>query len=398
MSKPLKLAVVGGRRGASFNHALARLKESVTFTAVCDLSEAMLASWRTEHPDIQTFTSYDDLLEKADCDAVFICTPMLLHAGQSVKALEAGKHVLSEVVAAATLDECWQLVETVERTGRAYMLAENFCYMRPNMMVLNMVQGGVFGDVVYTEGAYIHDCRALSFTPNNELTWRGELRRQFNGNLYPTHSLGPVSQWLGINRRDRLVSTATWTTPAVAAAAYVRERLGPDHPGAANGFWSPGDSATTVIQTERGAVIVLRVDWASPRPHNMTHYVVQGTSGAYLSGRHDKEDPLVWIDGQSPGRSYDGKAQWESLWSYADRYEHPQWRELGADATLSGHGGGDFFVLKAFCDAVQAGATPPIDVYDAVTWSAIVPLSIESVAKDNAPVAVPDFARRRKTR
>jgi hypothetical protein len=265
--------------------------------------------------------------------------------------------------------------------------------MRSNMMVLNMAQQGVFGETVYAEGAYIHDCRALLFTPGAALTWRGEYRRSLRGNGYPTHSLGPVAQWLGINRRDRLVSTATWLTPSRAPAAYVAERLGPDHPAAEDSFWTSGDSATTVIQTERGAVIVLRVDWVSPRPHNMTHYVLQGTQAAYLSARHEEEDPLIWIDGQSPGRSFDGKARWEPLWACADRYEHPLWRQVGRLALDSGHGGGDFFVLKEFCEAVQSGNRPAIDVYDAVTWSAIVPLSVESAARGGAPVAVPDFKR-----
>jgi predicted dehydrogenase len=394
--KPINLAVVGGRRGANFEKALALLSDRVTLTAVCDLSEAVLASWRAEHPQVATYTSYADLLENGDCDAVFICTPVLLHAAQAVQALEAGKHVLSEVPAAVTLDDCWRLVETVERTGRAYMLAENYCYMRPNMMVLNMVERGVFGDTLYAEGAYIHDCRALLFTPEGELTWRGEYRRWMNGNSYPTHSLGPLAQWLGINRRDRLVSTATWTTRSRAAAAYARELLGPGHGMADEKSWTLGDSATTVLRTECGTVIVLRVDWVSPRPHNMSHHVLQGTRAAYLSPRHEAEDPLIWIDGQSPGLSPEGKASWESLWSYSNRHEHPYWRQFGEEALrFGGHGGRDFFVLKDFCEAVQAGVQPPISVYDAVTWSAVVPLSIESVARGGTPVAVPDFLRSR---
>jgi predicted dehydrogenase len=391
--KPVKLAIVGGHRGASFNKALARLQERVALTAVCDLSEAVLTAWRVEYPGISAFGSYDELLEKADCDAVFICTPLLLHADQAVRALEAGKHVLSEVVAAATLDDCWRLVETVERTGRVYMLAENYCYMRPNMLVRNMADQGVFGEPVYAEGAYIHDCRALLFTPEGRLTWRGEYRHWLNGNSYPTHSLGPVAQWLGVGRRDRLVSAATWMTPAVAAQAYARELLGSERAGLTAQGWQLGDSATTVIQTERGAVIVLRVDWSSPRPHNMTHYVLQGTQAAYLSARYEQEDPLIWIDGRSPGNSPMGTAQWEALWAHAERYEHPYWRELGGEALRSGHGGGDFFVLKDFCEAVQAGTQPAIDVYDAATWSAIVPLSVESVSRGGAPVAVPNFRR-----
>ena len=210
--KPIKLAVVGGHRGASFEHALAILQERIELAAICDLSEKVLDAWREKHPGLPTFTSYETMLDQADCDAVFICTPLGLHAGQAVQAMQAGKHVLSEVVAADTLDDCWRLVETVEQTGRTYMLAENYCYMRSNMMVNNMARQGVFGETVYAEGAYIHDCCALLFDEKDGLTWRGKMRQGPNRNTYPTHSLGPVAQWMGINRSvgdgtggDRLV-------------------------------------------------------------------------------------------------------------------------------------------------------------------------------------------------
>ncbi len=394
-SQRVKLAVVGGHRGNAFNRSLEFLQDRVELTAVCDLSEQVLAAWQSSHPGIQTFTSYDDLLDKGDCTAVFVATPMLLHAGQAIRAMEAGKHVVSEVIAATTLDECWQLVETVERTGLVYMLAENYCYMRPNMMVLNMAQQGVFGDLTYAEGAYIHDCRYLIFDDQASPTWRGQLRRQFDCNTYPTHSLGPVAQWLTHGPGgDRMVSTATWTSAGKSAQRFALESLGPEHPAAQDAFWRLGDSATTVIRTERGAVIVLRVDWASARPHNMTHYVLQGVEGAYVSARHEREDPLIWIDGRSPGKS-PGDAAWEPLWNYSAQYEHPRWQQWREQAEQAGHGGGDFFILEDFVRSIQGGTPPPIDVYDAVTWSSIMPLSVQSVAQGSAPVEIPDFARQR---
>jgi predicted dehydrogenase len=271
------------------------------------------------------------------------------------------------------------------------MLAENYTYMRPNMLVRNLVEHGLFGELTYAEGAYIHDCRHLLFDDEARLTWRGELR-WLDGNVYPTHSLGPVAQWLGINRTDSLVETATWTTHSLARRQYAGARFGDDHPLAGPGHWLGGDSATTLIRTARGAVILLRVDSASPRPHNMTHYVLQGTRAAYVSGRHAAEDPLIWIDGRSPGQS-PPDAAWEPLWRYAEEYEHPRWRERGGEAGQSGHGGGDFFVIEDFVDAIRTGSVPPIDVYDAVTWSAIMPLSLESVAAGGRPVAVPAFRR-----
>jgi len=224
------------------------------------------------------------------------------------------------------------------------------------------------------------------------MTWRGAMRLRYNGNTYPTHSLGPVAQWLGVNKEggDRLARTATWMTPAKAVSSYVRDRFGSDHPAARDDFWAHGDSATTIVQTEKGVVIVLRMDSNSPRPHNMTHYALQGIRAAYVSARHAREDPLIWIDGKSPGQS-PGDAEWEPLWRYSYQYEHPSWREWGEQARQAGHGGADLLVLKDFLDAVQTGTNPPIDVYDAVTWSSIMPLSIESVARGSIPLEIPDF-------
>jgi predicted dehydrogenase len=405
--------VAGGRRGASFDLALEAMPDKVSLVAVCDPSEAVRTRWKEAHPAIHTFDSYERLLDAPDVDAVLIATPMLLHARQAIDALKAGKHVLSEVIAATTLEECWELVETVERTGNTYMLAENYCYRRETMLVRNMAEQGVFGDITFAEGAYIHDCRDLNIYADGTRTWRGDLRlgnsQLARGNGYPTHSLGPVAQWLGINRSDRLLRTTTFVTKSAARHEWAQSVLPEGHPDATPGAWAnSADSSSTIIQTEQGRVIVLRFDSASPRPHNMVHYGLQGTRGAFMSRRHDDEEPLVWIDGMSQGASpanfgYSGMARpeghaerghprWQELWSL-DKYEHRRWREQGAEAMKSGHGGGDYFVVQDFVDAVLTGSEPPIDVYDAVTWSSITPLSVESVRRDGAPMDVPDFKR-----
>ncbi|MCD6290303.1 MAG: Gfo/Idh/MocA family oxidoreductase [Anaerolineae bacterium] len=397
-SAPVKIGAVGGRRAMAYYEAAVHLADQVRFTAVCDLDPAVLNRWSERDPSIQTFIQYEDMLRRGDCDAILIATPPELHAAQAIQAIQAGKHALSEVPAILSLDEGWALIEAVRESDRVYMMAENYCYMRTNRMVLNMARQGLFGDLIYAEGAYIHDCRNLLFTPQGELTWRGRYRREDDGNSYPTHSLGPVAQWLEINRSDRLESLATWTTREESAHLFAAEVLGRDHPAAQPGYFLHGDSATTVIRTERGAIIVLRVDWVSPRPHNMTHYVLQGSRGAYLSPRHAGEDPLVWIEGLSPGASppspEKGEAEWEPLWRYANQYEDEAWRQWGEMATRAGHGGGDLLVLIDFIKAVTEGTSPPIDVYDAVTWSAVIPLSQESVRRGGAPVPVPDFLAR----
>lgn len=382
------MGVVGGNRGGCVVGAERVLPDKVRLSAVCDIDETVLERWRRDQPDLKTYARYEDMLGSGEIDAVFVATPPALHAEQAVQALQAGLHVLSEVYAATTIEDCWRLIEAVRASGKTYMMAENYCYTRPNMMVLNMVRQGVLGEPTYAEGAYIHDCRSLMFDPDGSLNWRGRSRANpVQGNWYPTHSLGPVAQWLGIHRGDRMVSTATFVTRAEGGWRYVAELMGSDHPLASPNRMPAGDSATTVITTRRGCVIVLRVDSASPRPHNMTHYVLQGTSGSYLSERWHGESPLVWIKDRSP----EGEPQWQSLWELADDFEHPRWKAEGETAQAAGHGGGDYFVVADFIQAVLTGEPPPIDVYDAVAWSSIVPLSIESVSRGGEPVDVPLF-------
>ncbi len=394
---PVLLAVVGGQRGDAFRGALSVLSDRVRLVAVCDKQEAVLARWRADCPGIQTFTDYDRMLDESGCTAVFIATPLSLHPEQAIKAMRSGRDVLSEVTAAQTIDECWALVEAVESTARTYMLAENYCYMRENMAVLRMVQDGVFGDPYYAEGAYIHAVPDLLTTEDGTLTWRGELVLSTRGNRYPTHSLGPVAQWLGVTRggRDRLAETATFTSTGHSVERYMARNF-QESDRLLQLKFQLDDNAITVIRTEQDKVITLRVDICSPRPHNMTHYALQGSAGAYLSGRHESEGGLVWIEGGSPATPTGIATEWEDFSRFLPRYEHPLWHQWGEIAQSAGHGGGDFFVLLDFIASIEEQTEPPIDVYDAVTWSSITPLSERSLAAGSAPVEIPDFRRGRK--
>jgi predicted dehydrogenase len=390
---PLRVGIAGGRRGTSFRRACGALPERVQVSAICDRDPAVLEDWRREAPEARPFQRMDDLLAAGSCDAIVLATPLLDHARQASAALDAGLHVLSEVIAATAPDEAWALIEAVRRSGRVYMMAENYCYTRPAMMVRHMVERGLFGQPTYAEGAYVHDTRNLLFTAAGELTWRGEIARDQVGNAYPTHSFGPIAQWLGVagpEASDRCVELVAFSTPDASRWRYAAERFGTDHPAAIPGFFSLGDSASVLVRTARGAIAYLRRDAASPRPHNMTHYGLQGTAGAYLAPRHRAEEPLVWLTGRSPGSS-PGDASWESLWSYAEEFEHPRWRELGQVAAASGHGGGDFLVTLDFLDAVQRGRPPGVDVYDALTWSSVYWLSADSIRRGSVPVPIPSF-------
>ncbi|MCC3372916.1 Gfo/Idh/MocA family protein [Cohnella sp. REN36] len=397
---PLRLGIVGGNRGGRFRRLLSGADERIRLAAICDLREAVVAEWQAAYPGLAGYTDYDRLLEDPSIDAVLLASPMLLHASQAIRALRAGKHVLSEVIAAHTLEETWELVETVEQTGLVYMLAENYCYERESLVVRRMAEQGLFGELTYLEGGYIHDLRHAVHAPDGSLTWRGELHRDYDGLNYPTHSIGPIAKWLGLGKPggDRLATISAFTSPSRSLQRYYRDKFGAGHPAARDGYWRQGDSAVAQLVTERGVLVTLRVDWTSARPHNMHQYALQGTEGAYVSRRHDGESDLVWIHGRSPmepppwGGEPEGR--WEPLEKYRERYDSPLWRRLEEEAGEGGHGGSNRLVVEEFAAAIRDRRAPAIDVYDAAEWSCIFPLSVVSREQGGAPVAVPDFRRK----
>lgn len=393
MNPPLRFAVIGAGRGRTFVNSANNLADEIQLTAVCDTNAEMLEPWR-DNTDIRCYNDYQQVLNDPNIDAVCIATPVPLHARQAIAALNAGKHVLSEVTAAYTIEEGWALVEAVERSGLTYMMAENYCYMRENMMIENMVAQGVFGDLTHASGAYLHDCRDLMWNKEGELTWRGSLRQTHFGNTYPTHSLGPVSRWLGINRHDRYISTATWGSPGHAIPTYAQRNHPAHQTYSQPNTWIGNDSATTLLKTEKGVIAEIRVDWASPRPHNIRRHELQGTTASFTTQEHG-HDSLIWIEGRSATSATGIAGEWEPLSKYYEEFEHPLWREHLVEATKAGHGGGDYFTLREFIGAVREGRPPMIDVYDAVTWSSITPLSMLSIEQNNNAVEVPDFKKGR---
>ncbi|BBI33503.1 Gfo/Idh/MocA family oxidoreductase [Cohnella abietis] len=396
---PIRLAIVGGNRGGRFKKTLSTLSKLVRLVAICDLRQEVIVQWQTDFPGLVGYSDYDQMLNDQGIDAVLLASPMLMHARQSIQALNAGKHVLSEVIASHTIEEAWELVETVEKTGLTYMLAENYCYERESLTVQNMADKGLFGELVYLEGGYIHDLRHAVHTPDGSLTWRGELHRDYDGINYPTHSIGPIAKWLGLGRSggDRLAELSAFSSNSRSLRHYFENKFGPGHPAAQESYWRQGDSAVANIVTENGVLITLRVDWTSVRPHNMHHYSVQGTEGAYLSRRYDGEDDLIWIQDQSPliappwGGELEGR--WEPFDSYRAKYDSTSWIQLDKDAGGAEHGGSNHLVLEEFALAILGNRRPAIDVYDAVEWSSIFPLSVESRASGGASVAFPNFRK-----
>jgi predicted dehydrogenase len=307
---------------------------------------------------------------------------MQVHAPMAIDAMQAGKHVLSEVAAAMTLDECWGLVRTAEQTGRLYMLAENCCYYDMVLAVQNMIRAGLFGDLTYAETGYVHDCRSLLIRRDGSLTWRGEMARDFSGNLYPTHSLGPVARWLGINRGDRFVSLVAGCTGQKSIHDFMDRVLPKGHPTREVRF-KVADSTSVLIRTAKGALVDLRYDIHSSRPVvSTTFYNLQGVKASLES-----RTKSIWVQGRTKGH------QWEPLEPYLKEFDDELWKKSRAQAAGSGHGGVDFFAVDQFLQAVRSGGPSPIDAVDAATWSAIIPLSAQSLAQGGSAVPFPDFSQ-----
>jgi predicted dehydrogenase len=340
--------------------------------------------------------AYKELVKRDDVDAVLIATPPEFHARIAVAAMEAGKAVGSEVPACATLDECWQLVETQKKTGMMYMLLENYCYSKPVMQVLQMVRAGAFGELTYAEGSYIHELRSMKFNKDGTaLTWRGQGVVDKPGNVYPTHGMGPICQWLDINKKDKLKTLVAMDSKSAAPHEWAVRKFGPDSVAAKAQFKS-GDVSQVLISTEQGRMIRMHYDTSSPRPGGNGQYSVQGTKGGYLScfGEHK-----VYLEGKSPEgadpeKFAEAEHGWQDLAAYEKEFIHPYWRDRGAEAQKTGHGGGDYFVLSDWLEAIRSKKSP-IDVVDAATWTVVRPLSAQSIEEGNKPLAVPDFSKPR---
>ena len=383
-----RIGVVGlGSRGTGLLRRLV-LQKDAKITAVCDLDEgrarraaSIVQEAQGHTPAIFTGSpdAYARMLDEAPIDGVLVSTPTKWHCPMSIQAMKAGKHVGSEVPAGFTIEELWELVETKEATGKRYMLLENYNYMRPNLAMCNMVAAGAFGDPYYVESAYLHDCRSMLFHPDGSLTWWGEWASKFYGHDYPTHGLGPVCKWLGINDGSRMTHCSAMMTEPRALKKYAVSRYGADSPHA-KVEWSNGDFTSVMIETSDGRLIRTDYDVNSPRPE-MVYYVLQGTGGIYDSRQG------VFFDGE-PER-------WNAFSEMLERYDHGYWRRYAEQAAGAGHGGGDYFVLMDFVEMVRLDREPWIDVYDGASWSAIFDCSRKSIDARGGSVEVPDFTRGR---
>ncbi|MBL51772.1 MAG: glycosyl hydrolase [Candidatus Marinimicrobia bacterium] len=402
--KRVKLGVIGTGLRGQWALWLVGKYPGVEIPAICDIDEKMIESALrilndAGKPQPRVYNKGDEdflnMVKNEDLDGVYIATPWEWHHPMSTAAMKNGIHVGTEVPAALTVRECWDLVNISEATGKLCMIMENVCYRRDVMAILNMVRQGLFGELIHCQGGYQHDLRHVKFNDGkqpygggvefgekgySEAKWRTQHSIDRNGDLYPTHGLGPVSTMLGINRGNKMLHLTSTATQSRGLSKYIVDKSGPNHPNADIQF-KCGDIVTTVIKCENGQTIMLSHDTNNPRPYSL-NFRVQGTQGLW-----QKDARSIYIEGLSPESH-----RWEKEEAYMKKYDHPLWKRFGNEASGSGHGGMDFFIFRAFIEVLK-GAEPVIDVYDSVSMSVICPLSEKSIRLGSAAVKIPDFTR-----
>ena len=324
---------------------------------------------------------FERLCERSDLDLVFTATPWEWHVPVCVAAMRGGKHAATEVPAALNLDDCWRLVETSEKYRRHCVMMENCNYDRFEMMVLNMVEKGVFGELLHARCGYLHDLRAVKHDLEGEGVWRRAYSMTANGDLYPTHGLGPVAQCLDINRGNCFETLVSMGSKTRGLHRYAVERFGPDSQQAAERFVL-SDVVTTMLRTAGGETVVITHDTSSPRPYSRD-YLIQGTRGV----ARKYPEPRIYLEGRSDPH------RWDPIDAYLEEYDHPLWRRLEAESRGAGHGGMDFIEDYRLVDALRMGRPPDSNVYDAAMLSAVVELSGRSIARGSEPLRFPDFTR-----
>ncbi|SHE44632.1 Oxidoreductase family, NAD-binding Rossmann fold [Mariniphaga anaerophila] len=387
----VRIGFVGlGNRGPGAVERMSNI-EGVEITALCDKNPAGVERGQeilAKHglPKAKEYTGseeiWKEMCQSQDVDLVYICTPWSMHTPMAVFAMESGKHAATEVPAAVTVEEAWQLVETSERTKKHCMMLENCCYDFFELLTLNMARQGFFGEILHTEGAYIHDLMKNNFGKNSYSDmWRLKENQHRNGDLYPTHGLGPVCQILNVNRGDKMDYLTSMSSFDFSMAKHAAELAAEDS------FWNEfktneyrGNMNTTMIRTTKGKTIMIQHDVSSPRPYSRIH-LVSGTKGVA------QKYPL-------PGKIAKGHSWFDAdeMKVLEEQYTPKIVQLVGEMAKkVGGHGGMDFIMDWRLIDCLRNGIALDQDVYDAALWSVIAPLSEWSVANRSDSIDIPDF-------
>ena len=388
----VRIGIVGtGLRGRSVLHELLGVGH-VKVVALCDVvpdkvARAVDQVRKAGHDhEVATYTSgdhaFEQLVQRGDLDIVYTATPWEWHVPVCLAAMRNGKHAATEVPAAYTTEDCWKLVDASEASRRHCIMLENCNYGYNELLVLEMVRAGLFGELKHAGAAYNHDLREILFETRDEGLWRRAHHTRRNANLYPTHGLGPVAMYLDINRGDRFDYLVSMSTPEMGLTKWRDDHQATEMARNAERYVT-GDLNVSLIRTAKGRTIRLEHDVSSPRPYSRINSV-QGTKGIF-----EDYPPRVYLDGMTPPH------QWQATDAFQAEHEHALWRTLGEQARTGGHGGMDFVMAWRLVQCMREGLVPDMDVYDAAAWSVPGPLSEESVRNGSAPVGFPDFTRGR---
>lgn len=388
----VRLGMIGvGARGLSMLGEWMAV-DNVQVTAICDIDKNQIekavkrleqAGQKAPATYGKTERDFENLCKRDDLDFIYIATPWEWHVPMALAGMLNGKNVGTEVPGATSLKECWELVDTSEKTRRHCVIMENCCYGSSEMTVLNMVKAGLFGEILHGEAAYNHDLRGIVNEGRSEGLWRRNWHTKLNGNLYPTHGLGPVANYMGINRGDKFDYLVSMSSPSIGLNEYREKKVPKDSP-----KWKEkyicGDVNTSLIRTSKGRTIMLQHNVSTPRPYDRINQV-QGSKGIF----RDYPD-RIYLDEQEGGEKF------ISLDKFKRQYEHQLWKDVGELARKKGgHGGMDYIMVYRLVQCIREGLAPDLDVYDAAAWSVPFPLSAMSVEKGSAPIPFPDFTRGR---
>jgi predicted dehydrogenase len=392
-AEPLQTVRIGfvgvGHQGTSHVGNFLRIP-GVEIRALCDVTPAnaeraaaLVVEAGRPKPVLYTrgLEDFRRMIDSEELDLVFNATPWEWHAPVMLYAMRNGKHAATEVPMAVTLDECWELVETAESSRRHAVMMENCCYDRTEMMIFRMVRENLFGELLHAECGYLHDLRELKLTDFYYDRWRVKHSIARNGDLYPTHGIGPVAQWLDINRGNQFDYLVSMGGPSKGLQRWAAEHIGPDSPEAKQTY-ALSDVVNTLIRTKAGQTILITHDTGSPRPYSRK-VLLQGTHGLVRK----YPDQRIHIEGRSEAH------RWENLSDYQARYEHPIWTQLEEQSRGAGHGGMDYIEDFRLIEALRAGRPTDMDVYDGAAWTAVIMLSEQSIADRSRPQDFPDFTR-----
>jgi len=381
----IKLAVIGTGGRGTFHACMLGEMNDVEVTAVCDLYGDRV-KWAADEVEKRCgkrpneYADYNALLKSEELDGVIIATSWQTHIPIAIASMKKGIPAGIEVGGVASVEECQALVNIYERTGKFCMLLENCNYGREELALLNMTKKGVFGELVHLQCGYEHDLRTVARSVENR-HYRLVHYLKRNGEIYPTHGLGPMMKLLNINRGNRMVSLVSVASKSLGLKEWAKNNLPPEHHMHGQTV-NQGDIVNTIIKCSGGETILLTHDTTLPRPYSRGGRV-QGTKGLWY-----EDNKSIYIEGESP------EHQWEDFYEYIKKndYDHPLWKEYFASGVKEqGHGGMDYLVLRAFIEDGILKSQPPIDTYESALLSAITPLSEKSIALGSQPVDIPDF-------